>query len=138
MVKVDSLIKLHTIISLNKDIKHGYELMKELENKLDRKISASHIYPFLKELKQNKFVDYKKNGRGKFYNLTPSGKKFVNSTLLKFHEIIQESIQHKLTKCHHCKCEVYNNKYRENIKGKNLNFCCSHCADSFKRGIHNA
>ena len=47
MVKVDSLVKLHTIISLNNNEKNGYELMKELSNKLDRKISASNIYPFL-------------------------------------------------------------------------------------------
>lgn len=135
MVKVDSLIKLHTLISLNNDKKHGYELMKELESKLDREISASHIYPFLKELKENSLVNFKKVGREKVYTLTPSGRKFVNQTLLKFHEVIQESLKRKITSCHHCGCEVYNNKYNETIKGKRLSFCCCHCAASFKAGI---
>ena len=102
MVKVDSFIKLHTIISLNNDEKTGYNLIKELSNKLDKKISASHIYPFLKELKQNYLVNYRQFGREKVYNLTESGKGFVNDTLLKFNEILQESLKKKLTKCTHC------------------------------------
>ena len=53
MVKVDSLVKLHALISLNNKEKNGYELMKEVEEKTNKKISASHIYPFLKELKEN-------------------------------------------------------------------------------------
>ena len=133
MVKVDSLVKLHTIISLNNSGKNGYGLMKELSNKLDRKISASHVYPFLKELKQNYLVNYRQIGREKIYNLTEAGTKFVNETLLKFNDIIQESLKTKLTKCIHCGCEVYNNKYKEIVNGNNLAFCCCHCASSYKR-----
>jgi len=135
MVKVDSFVKLHTLISLNNGQKNGYELIKELEHKLDKKISASHIYPFLKELKQNYLVSYKQIGREKIYNLTESGNKFVNETLLKFNEIVQESLKRKITKCTHCGCEVYNNKYNEIVNGENLAFCCCHCADSYKKGM---
>jgi DNA-binding PadR family transcriptional regulator len=135
MVKVDSFIKLHTLISLNKEKKHGYELIKELEAKLEKKISASHVYPFLKELKKKKLATWHKSGREKIYNLTPKGNKFVNSTLTKFHEIIQESLKRQITSCHHCGCEVYNNKYTENIMGKKLAFCCCHCADSYKMHV---
>ena len=70
MVKVDSLLKLHVLISLNNKEKTGYELMKELGNKLDKKISSSHIYPFLKELKENYYVNVKQLGREKIYHLT--------------------------------------------------------------------
>jgi len=136
MVKVDSFIKLHTLISLNNEEKNGYELMKELSKKLDKKISASHVYPFLKELKDNYYVSFRKIGKQKIYNLTDSGKKFVNDTLLKFNDIIQESLKRKLTKCTHCGCEVYNNKYTEIVNGKQLAFCCCHCADSYKRKKH--
>ena len=135
MVKVDSFIKLHALISLNNDEKTGYNLIKELSNKLDKKISASHIYPFLKELKQNYLVNYRQFGREKVYNLTESGKGFVNDTLLKFNEILQESLKKKLTKCTHCGCEVYNNKYNEIVNGNKLAFCCCHCADSYKQGM---
>jgi len=133
MVKVDNLLKLHTLILLNNKERNGYALMKELSNKLDKKISASNVYPFLKELKENYLVSCKQLGREKIYNLTESGETFVNETLLKFNDIIQESLKRKLTKCTHCDCEVYNNKYNEIIKGKRLAFCCCHCADSYKK-----
>jgi DNA-binding PadR family transcriptional regulator len=131
-VKVDTVLKLHIMISLNEGSKHGYELMKLLEQSLSKKISAANIYPFLKELKQKKYVIYKQTGREKIYTLTPSGKKFVDNTLLKFHEIIKKSIEHKLTKCYHCGCLVYDNKYSEKMAGKKRSFCCCHCAESYK------
>ena len=68
------------------------------------------------------------------YTLTEAGTKFVNETLSKFNEIIQESLKTKLSKCTHCGCEVYNNKYTEIVNGKNLAFCCCHCANSYKKG----
>ena len=135
MVKIDSLLNLHILISLNNKERTGYELMKELSNKFDKKISSSNIYPFLKELKENYYVNVRQLGREKLYNLTSSGGKFVNETLLKFNEIIQESLKTQLTKCTHCGCEVYNNKYNEIVDGKNLAFCCCHCADSYKKGM---
>lgn len=135
MVKVDSLVKLHTLILLNNGQKHGYELMKELSNKLDKRISASHVYPFLKELKENYLVNYRQFGREKVYKLTESGTKFVNEILSKFNEVIQESLKRKITKCIHCGCEVYDNKYTEIVGGKKLAFCCCHCADSYKKGV---
>ena len=134
MIKVDSLIKLHILISLNNGQKNGYELIKELENKLNKNISASHIYPFLKELKENYYVNYKQIGREKIYNLTEAGEEFVNETLLRFNEVIQESLKRKITKCTHCGCEVYNNKYTEMVRGNKLAFCCCHCAESYKKG----
>ena len=133
MVKVDSFIKLHTLISLDGEKKNGYLLMKELESKLGRKISASHIYPFLKELNERRFVAYKQDGREKIYSLTPNGRVFVKDTLLKFHDVIKESLRDKITECVHCGCEVYNNKYTERVQGKTLAFCCCHCADSYKK-----
>lgn len=135
MVKVDSIIKLHTLISLKNGEKNGYELMKELENKINKKISASHVYPFLKELKENYYVNFRRLGREKIYNLTENGEKFVNETLLKFNDVIQESLKRKITECTHCGCEVYNNKYTEMVNGKKLAFCCCHCADSYKKGM---
>lgn len=135
MIKVDSLIKLHTLISLNQEKKNGYELMKELESKLGKNISAAHIYPFLKELKKRDYVAYKKVGREKIYNLTRPGKRFVNDTLIKFHDVIRESLARRITACTHCGCEVYNNKYTEKVSGKMLAFCCCHCADSYKEGM---
>ncbi len=134
MVKVDSFVKLHTLISLNTGKKNGYALMKELEGKLNKKVSAASIYPFLRELNDNKFVDYRVDGREKVYGLTSPGKMFVKDTLTKFHDIVKESLKQKITACTHCGCEVYDNKYTEKVNGKMLAFCCCHCADSYKDG----
>ena len=108
--------------------------MVKVDN-LVKKISASHVYPFLKELKENYFVNSRQLGREKIYNLTEKGARFVNETLMKFNEVIQESLKTKLTKCVHCGCEVYNNKYTEIINGNKLAFCCCHCAESYRKGI---
>jgi DNA-binding PadR family transcriptional regulator len=136
MIKVDNLLKLHVLISLNNGEKHGYEIMKELSKKLNKKISASHVYPFLKQLKESYYVKLRKLGKEKIYTLTDIGKKFVDETLLKFNEIIHESLKRKITKCTHCSCEIYNNKYNEIINGKKLSFCCLHCAEYYKKRIN--
>ncbi len=133
MVKVDSFVKLHTLISLNAGKKNGYELMKELEGKLNKKVSAANIYPFLRELDNNKFVDYQTAGREKVYSLTKPGKRFVKDTLTKFHDIVKESLKQKITICIHCGCGVYDNKYTEKVNGRMLAFCCCHCASSYRK-----
>jgi len=135
-LKVDTVLKLNIIISLKKENTHGYDIMKSLEENLGRKISASLIYPFLKQMKSRKYVTVKQEGREKKYSLTPNGKSFVNKTLMKFHEVIKESISDMLTPCFHCGCLVYDSQYSEIIKGKKRYFCCSHCATSYKKMKH--
>ena len=136
MPKIDSFIKLYLLIALRRGRRHGYELMKELEGKLGRRISAAHIYPFLKELRQHGLIRLGAKARGKVYSLTQKGSAFAAKTLHQFHDIIQESLRKKLTSCTHCGCEVYNNRYTEVIGGKKLAFCCCHCAASYKGGRH--
>ncbi|MBI4149329.1 helix-turn-helix transcriptional regulator [Candidatus Woesearchaeota archaeon] len=136
MLKVDSFIKLYLLIALQKGKRHGYELMKELEAKLGKAISAAHIYPFLKGLQKRKYVRAIRGARSTAYTLTRNGNSFVTKTLLQFHEIIQESLRKKLTSCTHCGCEVYNSKYTEAINGKQRAFCCRHCAASYKQEPH--
>lgn len=131
-LKVDTLVKLHIVIQLNQCETYGYEILKNLEDTLGKKISAANIYPFLKELTEKKYLTYEQTGREKTYTLTKMGKEFVKNTLLKFHEIIKESIKPMLTKCTHCGCIVYDNKYEEKVNGKKLSFCCCHCAASYK------
>jgi len=132
-LKVDTILKLHILISLKKGATHGYDLMKGIEESLGRKISASLIYPFLKQMKSRQYVTITQKGREKQHSLTQKGKKFVNKTLLRFHDIIKESISDMLTPCYHCGCLVYNNDYKEKVKGKERYFCCSHYAASYKK-----
>ena len=79
-VKIGSLVKFYTILLLSEEPKHGYDLMKELEETLGRKISTSQVYPFLKLLEKNRLIKIEEIGERekKIYQLTKNGKKFVN------------------------------------------------------------
>ena len=134
-IKITNLIKLYTILLLSKKPMHGYELIKELELCLLQKISASHVYPFLKILNQNKLITLKDSGKRdkKQYTLTNEGKSFANEMIDKFNIILDASIQKKVKKCAHCDCKIYEGGHKENIKRKAMHFCCIHCANSFKK-----
>jgi DNA-binding PadR family transcriptional regulator len=134
MVKVTNLIKFYIILLLSNGPKHGYELIKELGEKLGRKISASNIYPFLKVLKRNKLVDYKETEERekKVYHLTKRGRDFVSAMLSRFGDLIDIAVEPRLSVCAHCGCKVYEGSFKKKIKGKILTFCCCHCAKTYK------
>jgi DNA-binding PadR family transcriptional regulator len=133
-IKVNNMVKFYSLCLLSHEPKHGYDLMKELEEKLGRKISASNVYPFLDILIKNKLIKIKKTGKRekKVYILTTEGKNFTKSMFNRFGDLIDIAIEPKLTTCAHCSCKVYEGGYTEKIKGKVLKFCCMHCASSFK------
>lgn len=136
-VKIDSLVKLYTLLLLKNSSIHGYDIIKTLKHNLNKNISPSHIYPFLKELKQNKLINIKeqKERKKKLYILTDKGEEFTNSTLTKIDHLLDIALKHKLTVCDHCNCSIYGNTHKETINNKELRFCCFNCAESFKRGL---
>lgn len=134
-IKIASLVKFYTILLLKEGPNYGYELMKQLEKRLENKISTSQIYPFLNILEKNKLIKVEKFGdrEKKIYQLTENGKKFVNNFLERFGDLLHITIEPRLTTCTHCGCKVYEGGYEEKIKNKKLMFCCHHCARSFKK-----
>lgn len=133
-VKITNLVKFYTILLLLEGPKHGYEIIKNVKEKLNKKMSPGEIYPFLKTLKKHNYVKTKKIGtRGKkVYYLTKKGKIFVKVMINRFGSLIDIAVEPKLTSCAHCGCKIYEGGYREKIKGKILTFCCHHCAKSYK------
>src|SRR3989338_4671974 len=132
-VKITNMLKFYTLCLLAAGTKHGYDLIKELEEKLGRKISASHVYPFLESLRKNKFIRFDNVGKRekKVYHLTAEGKKFTNEMFNKFGDLITIAIEPRIATCP-CGCKVYSNGYREKVNGKIMTFCCSHCAKVHK------
>jgi len=59
---------------LNKKPKHGYALMKELNDLKRTKITQGTLYPALQKLEKLKFIKSKKDGRMIVYNVTSNGK----------------------------------------------------------------
>ena len=132
-LKINNMVKFYTLCLLANGPKHGYDLMKELEGKLGRKISASNMYPFLDTLRKNRLIKFGKVGKRdkKVYHLTQDGKRFTNQMFSKFGDLINIAIEPKITACP-CGCKIYSGGYTEKMKGKIMKFCCSHCAKMFK------
>ncbi len=128
-LKVNNLVTFCTILLLNNRKKHGYEILKDLEKILGRRISASHVYPFLKSLEANHLVVSKRHGKQKRYSLTASGKRFVNNFFLKSSELVRLAASPSLSTCAHCSCRVFEGGVKS--KDGRLIFCCSSCMKSF-------
>lgn len=133
-IKITNIIKFYTLILLYHGPEHGYKIIKEIENKTDKKPSPGQIYPFLDKLKKKKLIKIKEKGKRKKkeYQLTKKGKEFVTNMLTRFSDMIDIAIEPKLTKCAHCGCTVYKGGHKEKKNGKLLNFCCVHCAKTYK------
>lgn len=132
-VKINNMVKFYTLCLLAAEPKHGYELMKELEEKLERRISASNVYPFLNTLIKNKLIKFNKVGKRdkKVYIMTHEGKAFTKDMFSKFGDLINLAIAPKISTCP-CGCKIYSGGHTERIKGKMMKFCCSHCAKMHK------
>jgi len=132
-VKITNMLKFYTLCLLSTGPKHGYDLIKELQVKLERKVSTSNVYPFLDTLRKNKLVRIDEIGKRdkKVYHLTPEGKNFTKQMFSKFGDLITIAIQPKLTICP-CGCKMYSGGYSQKVDGKVMKFCCSHCAETYK------
>ena len=132
-VKINNIIKLYTLCLLATGPMHGYDLIKELGEKLARRISASNVYPFLSILRKNKLIKFDKIGKRdkKTYYLTQEGKNFTKQMFSKFGDLINVAIEPRITTCP-CGCKIYSGGHVEKLKGKIMKFCCSHCAKMYK------
>ena len=119
ILKINNIVKLYILCLLAAGQKHGYDLLKELEEKLSRRISASNVYPFLSALRKNKLIKFDKVGKRdkKVYNLTPEGKNFTRQMFNKFGDLISIAIAPKISTCP-CGCRIYSGGHTEKIKGK--------------------
>ncbi len=131
--KVESLTKFFIVLLLKEKPEHGYNIIKSIERRLGKKISSSQVYPFLKELENKEYIAMKNKGsRDKeVYELTNTGKKFVESLIKRFGDIIELAVKDHIFICAHCGCEIYSGGTSKIIKGKRLYFCCKQCANTF-------
>ncbi|MBI2075887.1 MAG: PadR family transcriptional regulator [Candidatus Aenigmarchaeota archaeon] len=132
-VKIDNLVKFYVLISLYSKPRHGYELIKEIREKMGKKASPGQIYPFLKSLRKIGYVGIRtvEAREKKVYRLTNPGKKFVRIILNRFGSLLEIAVKPQLSICAHCGCSVYRGGHKELIKGKNLVFCCVSCAKEY-------
>ncbi|MFW9990593.1 MAG: helix-turn-helix transcriptional regulator [Candidatus Odinarchaeota archaeon] len=139
-IQVHTLTKLYAILLLNSQGSiTGYRILKQLEENLGKRASPTYIYDFLKELKEAGYIEEietETSKRAKGFRITASGKIFADRIISRFDGLISVAIRPKLTICAHCGVQLYDDYHVEEINGKQMNFCCKHCAGAYKQHVH--
>ena len=115
---------------------HGYSIISQFKKRVKKEISPSLVYPFLQQLEEKGLVKYTVKPVGekerKIFELTEEGRELCTGLFKRFAELVSIAITPSLDVCAHCGCKVYEGAYREVIDGKEMAFCCVHCAQSYK------
>ena len=115
---------------------HGYSIISRFRKRVKKEVSPSLVYPFLQQLEEKGLVKHIKQQVGekerKIFELTPEGKELCTILFKRFAELVAIAIEPSIYVCAHCGCKVYEGGYRETIDGKEIAFCCTHCARSYK------
>lgn len=115
---------------------HGYAMMELLQVRLGKAVSPAIIYPFLASLLKSQYVTSKRErdgGRAKIlYTMTPEGRRFSRRVFKRLSTIVS-AINPSLSDCAHCGCRLYEGGYNEEIDGRQMTFCCVHCAAAYKQ-----
>ena len=115
---------------------HGYSIISQFKNRVKKEISPSLVYPFLQQLEDKGLVEYTIEPVGekerKIFELTTEGRELCTGLFKRFADLVSIAIEPSLDVCAHCGCKVYEGAYREVIDGKEMAFCCMHCARSYK------
>ncbi|MFW9971353.1 MAG: helix-turn-helix transcriptional regulator [Candidatus Odinarchaeota archaeon] len=137
--KIQNLTKLYTLTLLkSKKSVTGYYIIKRLESDLGKIASPTYIYDFLNKLQSEGYIKptpNPKSKKSKGFQLTPSGKDFIDKIFHRFGNLIEVAIESKLKVCASCGVKLYDNYHVETINGKEMNFCCEHCAKAFKESF---
>jgi len=116
---------------------HGYDILSKFKKRIGKEVSPSLVYPFLQQLERKGLVKHTLKAIGakkkKVFELTSKGKKLCEQLFRRFSTLVSIAIEPSLEVCAHCGCKVYEGGHREKIDGKEMTFCCIHCAKSYKQ-----
>jgi DNA-binding PadR family transcriptional regulator len=115
---------------------HGYSIISRFKKRVKKEVSPSLVYPFLQQLEEKGLVKHTVESVGekerKIFELTQEGKTHCVCLFKRFAELVSIAIEPSMYVCAHCGCKVYEGAHHEIIDGKEMAFCCVHCAQSFK------
>ncbi|MFX1337056.1 MAG: PadR family transcriptional regulator [Promethearchaeota archaeon] len=138
-IKIQSITRFYILLLLkSKNRLTGYKIINRLKEDLGTTASPTSIYDFLKTLKESGYIEdiQKKNtGRVKGIRLTSTGDEFIDRIFSRFNNLIEAAVESKLKICASCGVKLYDNYHTEVIEGKEMNFCCKHCAKAFKNSF---
>jgi DNA-binding PadR family transcriptional regulator len=135
--RLNTLFRIQTILILQKGEMSGYDLAKELESITGNKPSTGKIYPFLKQLKDNGYIEETDieddSERSKtVYHLTDKGESLVDELLGRMESLIDARLDSLLETCKSCGVKIYKTKVLgKDEMGKKAYYCCTHCRDNY-------
>jgi len=116
---------------------HGYSIISKFKKRIGKEISPSLVYPFLRQLERKGFAKHTIKPTGakkrKVFELTKEGKELCKRLFKRFSSLVSIAIEPSLKICANCGCKIYEGGYKEVINGKEMTFCCVHCAEPYKR-----
>jgi PadR family transcriptional regulator PadR len=132
---LDDLAKFYVLLVLHEGTTHGYGIIRKYHTRTGRTLSAGTLYPFLQKLEQQQIVTSEDKPVGKRprreYCLTQKGRRAVNQLLKRFASITTAAFESNLQICASCGCKVFEGAHVEEIDGKQVAFCCHHCAAAY-------
>ena len=132
---LDDLAKFYILLVLHEGPSHGYGIIRKYHNRTGRTLSAGTLYPFLQQLEQQEIVTCEDKPVGKRprreYCLTRKGRRSVSQLLDRFASITTAVFESNLQVCASCGCKVFEGAHIEEIDGKQVAFCCHHCAGAY-------
>jgi DNA-binding PadR family transcriptional regulator len=134
---VSDFSRFYILTILYEEPQHGYSIISKFRKRIGKEISPSLVYPFLSRLEKKGLVKHTLKPVGekkkKVFELTEKGRELCKQLFKRFSALVSVAIEPSLEVCASCGCKVYEGGHRETIKGKEVTFCCIHCAESYKR-----
>jgi DNA-binding PadR family transcriptional regulator len=116
---------------------HGYRIISQFKKRVKKEISPSLVYPFLAQLEDKGLVTHTEKPVGekdrKVFELTDEGRELCTGLFKRFAQLVSVAIEPSLRVCANCGCKIYEGAHREVISGKEMAFCCTHCAAAYKQ-----
>ena len=117
--------------------RHGYSILSTFKERTGKEISPSLVYPFLRQLEKKGYVTHSLKPVGakkkKVFELTQEGLELCRQLFKRFSALMSVAIEPTLTTCMNCGCKIYEGGHKEIVNAKEMVFCCTHCAESYKR-----
>jgi DNA-binding PadR family transcriptional regulator len=140
-LKTDNLVvdfsRFYILTILYEGPQHGYSILSTFKERTGKVMSPSLVYPFLSQLEKKGYVTHSLKPVGakkkKVFELTQEGLDLCKQLFKRFSALVSVAIEPSLTTCLSCGCKIFEGGHKEKINGKEMAFCCIHCAGSYKR-----
>jgi DNA-binding PadR family transcriptional regulator len=134
---VSDFSRFYILTILSEGPHHGYKIISTFKKRIGKELSPSLVYPFLKQLEKKGLATHKLkpvgNKKKKVFRLTAQGQQLCKQLFTRFSQLVAVAIESSLTACAHCGCKIFEGGHKEDVDGKQMTFCCIHCAKSYSQ-----